>query len=169
MMIMGDTCTRACSFCNVKTGLPGTLDANEPANVGRAVAAFGLEHVVVTSVDRDDLDDGGAAHIAATISSIRAAAPETTIEVLTPDFLKKGDCALEAVIEAKPDVFNHNLETVPVALSHHPARRALFPFAAASPAGQGNRQDHVHEVRHHGWAWRKAERGPASDGRSSLR
>ncbi len=112
MMIMGDTCTRACAFCNVKTGLPGPLDASEPGNVARAVAALGLEHVVVTSVDRDDLEDGGAGHFAATIKAIRAAAP-TTIEVLTPDFLKKGAGALETVIAAKPDVFNHNLETVP--------------------------------------------------------
>ncbi len=113
MMIMGDTCTRACAFCNVKTGLPGPLDAAEPENVARAVAALGLEHVVITSVDRDDLADGGAAHFAATIRAIRAAAPATTIEVLTPDFLKKGDGPLETVIAAKPDVFNHNLETVP--------------------------------------------------------
>jgi lipoic acid synthetase len=113
MMIMGDTCTRACAFCNVKTGLPGALDPAEPENVARAAAALALEHVVVTSVDRDDLDDGGAAHFAATIRAIRAAAPATTIEVLTPDFLKKGDKPLETVIEAKPDVFNHNLETVP--------------------------------------------------------
>jgi lipoyl synthase len=113
MMIMGDTCTRACAFCNVKTGLPGALDAAEPENVGRAVAALGLEHVVITSVDRDDLGDGGAGHFAATIRAIRAAAPGTTIEALTPDFLKKGDRPLETVIEAKPDVFNHNLETVP--------------------------------------------------------
>jgi lipoic acid synthetase len=113
MMIMGDTCTRACAFCNVKTGLPGPLDEAEPDNVGRAVAALGLEHVVVTSVDRDDLADGGGAHFAATIAAIRAAAPATTIEVLTPDFLKKGDTPLDTVIAAKPDVFNHNLETVP--------------------------------------------------------
>jgi lipoic acid synthetase len=113
MMIMGDTCTRACAFCNVKTGLPGALDEAEPENVARAVAALGLEHVVITSVDRDDLADGGAAHFAATIRAIRAATPTTTIEVLTPDFLKKGDGALKTVIEAKPDVFNHNLETVP--------------------------------------------------------
>jgi len=110
---MGDTCTRACAFCNVKTGLPGPLDASEPENVARAVAALGLEHVVITSVDRDDLADGGAEHFAATIRATRAAAPKTTIEVLTPDFLKKGDGALETVIAAKPDVFNHNLETVP--------------------------------------------------------
>jgi lipoyl synthase len=113
VMIMGDICTRACAFCNVRTGLPGALDEAEPEHVGRAVAALGLEHVVVTSVDRDDLADGGAAHFAATIRAIRAAAPKTTIEVLTPDFLKKGERALETVIAAKPDVFNHNLETVP--------------------------------------------------------
>ena len=113
MMIMGDTCTRACAFCNVKTGLPGPLDAGEPESVARAVAALGLTHVVITSVDRDDLEDGGAAHFAATIRAVRAAAAETTIEVLTPDFLKKDKTALETVVSAKPDVFNHNLETVP--------------------------------------------------------
>jgi lipoic acid synthetase len=112
MMIMGDTCTRACAFCNVKTGLPAALDPAEPANVARAVAAMGLEHVVITSVDRDDLPDGGAAHFVAVIAAIRAASPATTIEILTPDFLRK-DGAAEAVIDARPDVFNHNLETVP--------------------------------------------------------
>ncbi len=111
-MIMGETCTRACAFCNVRTGLPDALDTNEPARVAEAVAALGLSHVVVTSVDRDDLSDGGAEHFARTIAAIRSAAPETTIEVLTPDFLRK-DGALEIVIAAKPDVFNHNLETVP--------------------------------------------------------
>ncbi len=111
-MIMGDTCTRACAFCNVRTGLPGPLDEDEPARVGDAVARLGLSHVVVTSVDRDDLADGGARHFARTIRAIRAAAPQTTVEVLTPDFLRK-DGALEAVVAAKPDVFNHNLETVP--------------------------------------------------------
>jgi lipoic acid synthetase len=112
MMIMGDTCTRACSFCNVATGMPGPLDADEPRRVGEAVATLGLRHVVVTSVDRDDLADGGARHFAETIAAIRAAAPGTTIEILTPDFLRK-DGALEVVVEARPDVFNHNLETVP--------------------------------------------------------
>ncbi|MDJ0942110.1 MAG: lipoyl synthase [Kiloniellales bacterium] len=112
MMIMGEICTRACSFCNVATGKPGALDPFEPTNVGQAVAKLGLEHVVVTSVDRDDLDDGGAQHFAETIQAIRKAAPGTTIEVLTPDFLRK-DGALEVVVAAKPDVFNHNLETVP--------------------------------------------------------
>jgi lipoyl synthase len=111
-MIMGDTCTRACAFCNVATGLPGPLDGDEPARVGDAVAKLGLNHIVVTSVDRDDLADGGAEHFARTIRAIRAAAPGTTIEVLTPDFLRK-DGALEVVVAARPDVFNHNLETVP--------------------------------------------------------
>jgi lipoic acid synthetase len=112
MMIMGDTCTRACAFCNVKTGLPGPLDPAEPGRVAEAVARLGLAHVVITSVDRDDLPDGGARHFAEVIGAIRARTPATTIEVLTPDFLRK-DGALEIVVEARPDVFNHNLETVP--------------------------------------------------------
>jgi lipoic acid synthetase len=111
-MIMGDTCTRACSFCNVRTGRPGPLDADEPQRVAEAVARMGLNHSVITSVDRDDLDDGGAQHFVNVIKSIRKRSPTTTIEVLTPDFLRK-DGALEKVVEAKPDVFNHNLETVP--------------------------------------------------------
>jgi len=111
-MILGDTCTRACAFCNVKTGLPGPLDAGEPERVADAVAKLALAHVVVTSVDRDDLADGGAGHFAATIRAIRAAAPRTTIEVLTPDFLRKEE-AVETVVAAGPDVYNHNLETVP--------------------------------------------------------
>jgi lipoic acid synthetase len=111
-MIMGDTCTRACAFCNVKTGLPGALDPAEPEKVAEATAKLGLAHIVVTSVDRDDLADGGAAHFAATIHAIRKHCPTTTIEVLTPDFLRKPG-ALEQVIAARPDVFNHNLETVP--------------------------------------------------------
>jgi len=112
MMIMGDTCTRACAFCNVRTGLPGPLDPAEPINVAEAVSKLGLEHVVITSVDRDDLDDGGGEHFAQVIRAIRARTPATTIEVLTPDFLRK-DGALERVVDARPDVFNHNLETVP--------------------------------------------------------
>ncbi|AXS40501.1 lipoyl synthase [Breoghania sp. L-A4] len=111
-MILGDTCTRACAFCNVRTGMPGPIDVNEPKGIGEAVAAMGLEHVVITSVDRDDLDDGGANHFADVIRAIRARSPKTTVEVLTPDFLRK-DGALEIVVTAKPDVFNHNLETVP--------------------------------------------------------
>jgi lipoic acid synthetase len=112
MMIMGDTCTRACAFCNVRTGMPGALDPHEPQNVAIAVAKLGLEHVVITSVDRDDLADGGAQHFVETILAIRERSPGTTIEILTPDFLRK-DGALEKVVAAKPDVFNHNLETVP--------------------------------------------------------
>ncbi|MGE3710999.1 MAG: lipoyl synthase [Hyphomicrobiaceae bacterium] len=112
MMIMGGICTRACSFCNVATGIPGALDQTEPDNVAGAVEKLGLAHVVITSVDRDDLDDGGAGHFAATISAIRSRCPATTVEVLTPDFLRKSG-ALETVVAARPDVFNHNLETVP--------------------------------------------------------
>jgi lipoic acid synthetase len=111
-MIMGEICTRACAFCNVATGIPTVLDSNEPESVGQAVAKMGLNHVVITSVDRDDLSDGGAQHFAEVIRAIRRLAPGTTIEILTPDFLRK-DGALEVVVAAKPDVFNHNLETVP--------------------------------------------------------
>ena len=112
MMIMGDICTRACAFCNVATGRPRPLDADEPRRVADAVGALGLEHVVITSVDRDDLEDGGAAHFAAVIGAVRGAAPETSIEVLIPDFLRK-DGSLARVVAARPDVLNHNLETVP--------------------------------------------------------
>jgi lipoic acid synthetase len=111
-MIMGDTCTRACAFCNVKTGLPQALDPAEPENVAIAVQKLGLAHVVITSVDRDDLSDGGAQHFVEVIQAIRARAPATTIEILTPDFLRKPG-AIEHVARARPDVFNHNLETVP--------------------------------------------------------
>jgi lipoic acid synthetase len=124
MMIMGDTCTRACAFCNVATGKPDPLDPSEPARVGDAVAKMGLKHVVITSVDRDDLADGGAAHFAAVVRAIRAAAPGTTIEILTPDFLRKPVSAAYEVIDSKPDVFNHNLETVPrLYLSIRPGAR----------------------------------------------
>src|SRR5262252_1385569 len=111
-MILGDTCTRACAFCNVKTGLPGRLDPDEPLHVAHATEKLGLAHIVVTSVDRDDLADGGAEHFARTILAIRERCPTTTIEILTPDFLRKPG-ALDVVVAAKPDVFNHNLETVP--------------------------------------------------------
>ncbi len=113
MMIMGDICTRGCSFCNIATGRPDALDVFEPGRVAVAVEKLGLKHVVVTSVDRDDLKDGGAEHIAQTIRAIRRKSPDTTIEVLTPDFLKCGPDAVETVVAARPDVFNHNLETVP--------------------------------------------------------
>ena len=124
MMIMGDICTRACAFCNVRTGLPQPLDESEPARVGAAVSELGLKHIVITSVDRDDLADGGAEHFANVITEIKHQAPGTTVEVLTPDFRGKGEGALKAVIEAKPDVFNHNLETVPsLYLSIRPGAR----------------------------------------------
>jgi lipoic acid synthetase len=112
VMILGSVCTRACAFCNVATGMPDKLDPHEPENVAKAVGALGLSHVVITSVDRDDLDDGGSGHFVRTIEAVRAASPATTIEVLTPDFLRK-DGALAAVVRARPDVYNHNLETVP--------------------------------------------------------
>ncbi|MDP9138228.1 MAG: lipoyl synthase, partial [Pseudomonadota bacterium] len=108
-MLMGDTCTRACAFCNVRTGVPEMLDAGEPGRVGEAVARMGLAHAVITSVDRDDLDDGGARHFALTVAAIRRASPATSVELLTPDFLRKTG-ALETVIAARPDIFNHNLE-----------------------------------------------------------
>jgi lipoic acid synthetase len=111
-MIMGEVCTRACAFCNVATGKPPHLDPDEPRRVGEALAKLGLEHVVVTSVDRDDLDDGGATHFARTIAAIRAASPRTTIEILTPDFKNKPR-ALDIILADRPDVYNHNLETVP--------------------------------------------------------
>ena len=122
-MIMGDTCTRACAFCNVKTGLPDKLDVFEPYKISQAVKKMTLSHVVITSVDRDDLDDGGAEHFAKTINAIRKTSPETTVEILTPDFLKKED-ALEKILKDYPDVFNHNLETVPrLYLSIRPGAR----------------------------------------------
>lgn len=117
VMILGSTCTRACSFCNVKTGKPDLLDPHEPERLAKAISDLGLEHVVITSVDRDDLDDGGASHFVESILRIRKSSPKTTIEILTPDFLRK-DGAMELVVQAKPDVYNHNIETVP-SLYHH--------------------------------------------------
>ncbi|MEM9912654.1 MAG: lipoyl synthase [Pseudomonadota bacterium] len=113
MMIMGDICTRGCTFCNIATGRPDELDQFEPGRVAHAVQKLGLNHVVITSVDRDDINDGGAAHFAQTIRAVRHRSPGTTIEILTPDFIKSDKGALETVVEARPDVFNHNLETVP--------------------------------------------------------
>lgn len=137
-MILGEVCTRACGFCNVATGLPGPLDAGEPGRVGEAVAAMGLAHVVVTSVDRDDLPDGGAAHFVETIAAIRAASPLTSIEVLTPDFLRKTGAG-EQVIDAGPDVFNHNLETVPrLYLSIRPGARYYHSLRLLERAKERN-------------------------------
>jgi lipoyl synthase len=127
VMILGSVCTRACAFCNVATGKPDQLDPHEPEHVAEAVAELGLSHVVITSVDRDDLDDGGAGHFARVIRAVRARAPGTTIEVLTPDFLRK-DGAIETVVEARPDVYNHNLETVP--RLYRPVRPGARYFAS---------------------------------------
>ena len=112
-MIMGDTCTRACAFCNVKTGMPRAVDAKEPQHVADAAAEMGLEHIVITSVDRDDLPDGGASQFVKVIEALRRTTPATTIEILTPDFRNKHEAAVEAIVAARPDVYNHNLETVP--------------------------------------------------------
>jgi len=113
VMILGDTCTRACAFCNVKTGMPGKVDASEPDHVAEAAAKLGLEHIVITSVDRDDLADGGASQFVKVIEALRRTTPRTTIEILTPDFRGKMQAAIEAIVMAGPDVYNHNLETVP--------------------------------------------------------
>jgi lipoic acid synthetase len=113
VMILGDTCTRACAFCNVKTGMPRAIDRAEPQNVADAAAQMGLQHIVVTSVDRDDLPDGGASQFVRVIQALRATTPNTTIEILTPDFRNKAQAAIESIVEAGPDVYNHNLETVP--------------------------------------------------------
>ncbi len=113
VMILGDTCTRACAFCNVKTGMPGAVDTDEPEHVAEAAARLGLEHIVITSVDRDDLADGGAGQFVKVIEALRHNAPETTIEILTPDFRGRMEAAVEAIVAAGPDVYNHNLETVP--------------------------------------------------------
>ena len=140
MMIMGDTCTRACAFCNVKTGVPAALDALEPQHVGEAVAEMGLNHVVITSVDRDDLTDGGAEHFAKVVGAIRSASPKTTIEILTPDFLRK-DGAAEIVIDSGPDVFNHNLETVPrLYLSIRPGARYFHSLRLLEKVKERNPQ-----------------------------
>ena len=113
VMILGDTCTRACAFCNVKTGMPGPVDQLEPGHVAEAAGALGLEHIVITSIDRDDLTDGGAGQFVKVIEALRRHAPNTTIEILTPDFRNKADRAVAAIVAARPDVYNHNLETVP--------------------------------------------------------
>ena len=113
VMILGDTCTRACAFCNVKTGMPRAVDKAEPQHVADAAAALGLQHIVITSVDRDDLPDGGASQFVKVINALRTTTPDTTIEILTPDFRNKAESAVEAIITARPDVYNHNLETVP--------------------------------------------------------
>ncbi len=150
-MIMGETCTRACAFCNVRTGLPDPLDAGEPARVADAVATLGLAHVVVTSVDRDDLADGGAGHFARTIGAIRARAPGTTIEVLTPDFLRKDGRARDRR-RGEAGRLQPQSRDRAVEISQRPPRRALFPFAAIAAAGEGAGSDDLHQVRASWWA-----------------
>ncbi len=165
-MIMGDTCTRACAFCNVKTGLPGALDADEPEHVAEATAKLGLAHIVVTSVDRDDLADGGAEHFAQTIRAIRARCPDTTIEVLTPDFLRK-DGAVETVVAAQARRVQPQSRNGAVELSDGAAGRALLRFDAAAAAREGDRPGNVHQVGDHGGARRGAQRRAPADGRSA--
>ena len=138
-MIMGDTCTRACAFCDVKTGLPGKLDPLEPVKIAEAVKKLNLKHVVITSVDRDDLEDGGSEHFFNTINQTRKQNPNTTIEVLTPDFLRKGD-AYKRVLDANPDVFNHNIETVPsLYLKVRPGSRYFSSLELLKNAKQVNK------------------------------
>ena len=156
MMIMGEDLHARLHFCNVATGRPDALDVFEPRRVAVAVEKLGLNHVVITSVDRDDLADGGAEHIAQTIRAVRRKNPGTTIEVLVPDFLRCPASALEAVVAAKPDVFNHNLETVPGLYPGGPARRALLPLARLLQRVEGARPGDVHQVRDHG----RPRRGP---------
>jgi lipoic acid synthetase len=163
-MIMGEICTRACAFCNVATGMPDGARRRRAGERRHAVAKMGLAHVVITSVDRDDLADGGAAHFAQVIRAIRAATPGTTIEILTPDFLRKAG-ALEVVVAAKPDVFNHNLETVPSNyLTVRPGARYFHSIRLLQRVKELDPDD-LHQVRHHGRPRRGAERSAAADGR----
>ena len=161
VMILGDTCTRACAFCNVKTGMPGIVDPLEPVHVAEACGELGLEHIVVTSVDRDDLADGGADQFVRVIGELRKAAPGTTIEILTPDFRHK-EGAIEAVVAARPDVYNHNLETVPrlyptirPGARYYHSLRLLDRVKAVDPSiftksgimvGLGEEKQEVHQV-----------------------
>jgi lipoic acid synthetase len=134
VMILGDVCTRACAFCNVKTGMPKAVDQAEPQHVADAAAELGLEHIVVTSVDRDDLPDGGAKHFVKVIEALRRTTPKTTIEILTPDFRNKADAAVEMIVAARPDVYNHNLETVPGSTRRSGQARAIMPRCGCSKA-----------------------------------
>src|SRR4051794_12837429 len=137
VMILGDTCTRACAFCNVKTGMPRAVDPLEPEHVATAAAELGLSHIVVTSVDRDDLPDGGAKQFVRVIEALRRATPSTTIEILTPDFRNKPEAAVEAIVAARPDVYNHNLETVPRLYPTIRPARAITPRCACWRASSG--------------------------------
>ena len=168
VMILGDTCTRACAFCNVKTGMPRAVDPLEPEHVAIAAAKLGLEHIVVTSVDRDDLPDGGASQFVKVIEALRRETPNTTIEILTPDFRNKHEAAVEAIVAARPDVYNHNLETVP--RLYPTIRPGARYYASLRLLEQVKKLDPVdlHQVRRHGRPRRGAARGPPGDGRHAL-
>ena len=168
VMILGDTCTRACAFCNVKTGMPRAVDPLEPEHIAAAAAELGLEHIVVTSVDRDDLPDGGASQFVKVIQALRRETPNTTIEILTPDFRNKPESAVEAIVEAGPDVYNHNLETVPRLYPTIRPGRALLCVAAPARERQAPGAAHLHQVGRDGRARRAAARGPPGDGRHAL-
>ena len=167
VMILGSVCTRACAFCNVATGRPDALDPHEPDALAQAVSALGLDHVVVTSVDRDDLDDGGAFQFVRCIERLRETAPETTIEVLTPDFRNKAG-AIEAVTDARPDVYNHNLETVPRLYTEVRPGARYYHSLRLLDHGQAPRPRDLHQVGRHGGARRGAPRNPPGDGRPAL-
>ena len=167
VMILGSVCTRACAFCNVATGRPDQLDPHEPDELAQAISALGLDHVVITSVDRDDLDDGGAFQFVRCITRLRETAPETTIEVLTPDFRNKAG-AIEAVTDAKPDVYNHNLETVPRLYTEVRPGARYYHSLRLLDTVKAPRSLHLHQVRRHGGPRRGAPRDPAGDGRSAL-
>ena len=168
VMILGDVCTRACAFCNVKTGMPRAVDKNEPQNLADAAAEMGLKHIVITSVDRDDLPDGGASQFVKVIEALRRTTPETTIEILTPDFRNKMQAAVESIVAARPDVYNHNLETVPRLYPTIRPGRALLCLAPPAGDGEASRSDNLHEVRHHGRPWGTAAGSSSGDGRHAL-
>ena len=168
VMILGDTCTRACAFCNVKTGMPRAVDPLEPEHVAVAAAELGLSHIVVTSVDRDDLPDGGASQFVKVIEALRRNTPATTIEILTPDFRNKSESAVEAIVAARPDVYNHNLETVP--RLYPTIRPGARYYASLRLLESVKRHDPVdlHQIGRDGRARRAAARGPPGDGRHAL-
>ena len=168
VMILGDTCTRACAFCNVKTGMPRSVDPLEPEHVATAAAELGLEHIVVTSVDRDDLADGGASQFVKVIEALRKRTPATTIEILTPDFRNKSEKAVEAIVDAGPDVYNHNLETVPrLYPTIRPGARYYASLRLLESVKRHAPHD-LHQVRGDGRARGAAARGPPGDGRHAF-
>ncbi len=162
-MIMGDTCTRACAFCDVKTGKPGALDPLEPFKISKAVKELNLNHVVITSVDRDDLGDGGASHFKNVVNEIRKKNPNTTVEVLTPDFLRKGN-SFEKVLDAKLDVFNHNIETVPSLYTKVRPGSRYFVSINLLKTVKEKKTKFIYKIRNHAWTWRKKRGSNSSYG-----